>query len=202
VGGRKSHYTIGLNADVTVTDLPRETNLQRQLNLGINARMIEQMRKRRSNVKGIVYDDMTCSKLPSGGYDIIVAVEVLEHVEQDELFLKNVARVLRPGGVFFMTTPNGDYIRNTNPDHKRHYQRHLLVELLAKHFSAVEVWYAVPAGTFHRVGVRGSWSWRRPFRTTGRMACGLMHNLQTRMLDVRTQGYGTAHLFGSAHSPQ
>jgi hypothetical protein len=36
VGGRKSHYTIGLPALVTVSDLPRESAVQHQLNLGTN----------------------------------------------------------------------------------------------------------------------------------------------------------------------
>src|SRR5688572_7849316 len=51
VGGRKSHYTIGVRGQVTVTDLPRETLLQEQLRLGLNPRIIEKTRARRSNVR-------------------------------------------------------------------------------------------------------------------------------------------------------
>ncbi len=50
VGGRKSHYTIGVPALITITDLPKRSDLQKKLNLGINEEIIEQIKRRRSNV--------------------------------------------------------------------------------------------------------------------------------------------------------
>ena len=47
VGGRKSHYTIGLPARVTVTDLPRRSALQERMNLGVSEGMVRQLRARR-----------------------------------------------------------------------------------------------------------------------------------------------------------
>lgn len=47
VGGRKSHYTIGLPARITVTDLPRVSEIQRRLSLGTNDRINELTRSRR-----------------------------------------------------------------------------------------------------------------------------------------------------------
>src|SRR5437899_1138634 len=61
VGGRKSHYTIGVRADITVTDLPRDSDLQRQLNLGINDPIIQQTTRRRTNISRMLLDDMTHS---------------------------------------------------------------------------------------------------------------------------------------------
>jgi hypothetical protein len=81
VGGRKSHYTIGVPGEVTVTDLPRESDIQKSLNLGINAPIIEQTIRRRTNVREVLFDDMTCSRLPDNTFDCVVAVEVLEHVQ-------------------------------------------------------------------------------------------------------------------------
>lgn len=40
-----------------------------------------------------------------GSFDCAFATEVLEHCPQPEVFLKEVHRVLRPGGVFFFTVP-------------------------------------------------------------------------------------------------
>ena len=120
VGGRKSHYTIGVPARVTVTDLPRASDLQHELNLGVTERMRGDLMRRRSSVEAVVIDDMTESRLPDESYDCAVAVEVLEHVELDDRFLENVRRVLKTAGVFLMTTPNGDFVRNTKPAHKRH----------------------------------------------------------------------------------
>src|SRR5215213_5838086 len=77
VGGRKSHYTVGVPARITVTELPRETSTQVQLNLGVTDPMIAETKRRRTNVEAIMLDDMTESKLASAQFDSVVAVEVL-----------------------------------------------------------------------------------------------------------------------------
>jgi 2-polyprenyl-3-methyl-5-hydroxy-6-metoxy-1,4-benzoquinol methylase len=41
-------------------------------------------------------------------FDLIVAVEVIEHVESPINFLRNLARLLAPGGCAVITTPNVD----------------------------------------------------------------------------------------------
>src|SRR5262245_51888507 len=83
VGGRKSPYTIGVGANIHVTDLPRQSEVQKMLNLGTNEQIARQVMDRRSNVKWVLYDDMTSSSLKSGSFDCVVSVEVLEHVEKD-----------------------------------------------------------------------------------------------------------------------
>ena len=39
-------------------------------------------------------------------FDLAVAVEVMEHIDDHDRFFSEVTRVLKPGGVFMMTTPN------------------------------------------------------------------------------------------------
>src|SRR5262249_55059298 len=152
--GRKSHYTIGVPAAITVSDLPRESEIQKKLHLGVDDRIRRQTLGRRSNVVAVVYDDMTRSALPDEAFDAVVAVEVLEHVDDDAAFVRNVHRVLKPGGRFLMTTPNGDVVPNTNPDHRRHYTRRALTERLAACFPSVRVEYAVRAGRWRSLGLR------------------------------------------------
>lgn len=45
-------------------------------------------------------------KLPESHYDVVTMIEVLEHVADVEQTIKNVFRVLKPGGRFLITTPN------------------------------------------------------------------------------------------------
>ena len=45
---------------------------------------------------------------PSGQFDLIVSVEVMEHVEDLTKYLAEVHRLLRPGGCFVWTTPCGN----------------------------------------------------------------------------------------------
>lgn len=52
-------------------------------------------------VEGQIVDDICASKLPDDAFDIVLSWEVLEHVDRPDLALAEVARVLKPGGVFF-----------------------------------------------------------------------------------------------------
>ena len=48
------------------------------------------------------------SELSSGTFRLVTCVEVIEHVENPIGFLRNVKRLLSPGGVAVLTTPNVD----------------------------------------------------------------------------------------------
>jgi SAM-dependent methyltransferase len=197
VGGRKSPYTIGIPAQITIIDLPRDTELQHQLNLGISDRTFNQIHKRRSNIKEVVLGDMTRSDLPDETFDHVVSVEVLEHVEEDDLFVKEVSRVLKRGGVFLMTTPNGDWVENKNPDHKRHYKRRELTSLLEKYFDDVAVTYAVVGGRYRKLGLR-SWSARHPVRTAASIFGNVINAIQSADREVEEKAAGTHHLIAAA----
>lgn len=50
----------------------------------------------------------SASKLPfkSNSFDIVLSTEVIEHVENQKRAMKEMLRVLRPGGLLVITTPN------------------------------------------------------------------------------------------------
>ncbi|GJL59409.1 MAG: hypothetical protein NPIRA03_22660 [Nitrospirales bacterium] len=192
IGGRKSHYTIGIGADVIISDLPRITAMQSKLHLGINWPIINQLRKRRSNVKQIVYDDMTRTCFKDNSLDIIVCVEVLEHVKKDAAFIQNVHRILKKGGLFFMTTPNGDYVPKTIPDHERHYSKCQLYALLHDYFDSVETWGDVRSSKFYRWGRRG-WSLKYPLLTLKSMLGNALNYYES--IQSHGQEHRTQHLF-------
>jgi len=53
-------------------------------------------------VPGIIIGDI--ESVPDKSYDIVVAIDVIEHVEDDDAFCAQLKRVSREG--FFVTTPN------------------------------------------------------------------------------------------------
>jgi SAM-dependent methyltransferase len=198
VGGRRSPYTVGLRGRVTITDVPRETDLQRSLNLGATPTLRSAVLSRRSNVADYVFDDMVSTALPGQAYDLVVSVEVLEHVEEDEAFVANVARVLGPGGIFVMTTPNGDLLPTPYPDHKRHYQRQQLEALLRRHFARVEIGYAVKPGWPMTLATRKPGVTRIPrLRPVGHLIAGRLE----RMGLVSPGSLGLRHLVAVARTP-
>ena len=44
--------------------------------------------------------------LPSGSFDYVISFQVIEHIKHDMELVREVHRVLRPGGKFILTTPN------------------------------------------------------------------------------------------------
>lgn len=197
VGGRTSSYTIGIPAAITITDLPRESDVQEKLELGLSDELMETIRLNRSNVEAVIHDNMTNSKLENDEYDCVIAVEVLEHVEDDHAFISEIYRVLKEGGTFMMTTPNGNFVRNTNPAHIRHYRKEELELLLSSKFEKVSVEYAIQGGIFHSMG-RASWSLKQPLRTIRSMICNLVNSVQSGKTSMASQNTGTMHLLATA----
>jgi SAM-dependent methyltransferase len=197
VGGRKSPYTIGVPAKITIIDLPRETDVQNDLNLGINKEIIQRVKSKRSNISNIIFGDITNSDLESESFDMVISVEVLEHVEDDDKFVSEVCRILRPGGRFLMTTPNGDFVENKNPDHKRHYKKEQLGNLLDRHFDNVEIEYAIAGGYYRKLGLK-SWSVKRPIQTIASAFGNVVNSVQSSNGKMRDRAIGAHHLFAVA----
>jgi SAM-dependent methyltransferase len=197
VGGRKSPYTIGVPGRITIIDLPRNTEVQSALNLGLNESIVNRIKSRRSNIDRLIIGDMTKSGIPGESFDLAVSVEVLEHVQDDEKFVSEVCRVLKPGGRFIMTTPNGDFVENRNPDHKRHYKKQQLSGLLEKYFTNVEVEYAIAGGRYRKIGLK-AWSLHRPLQTVSSAFGNIVNSYQSSRKDIKDRAIGTHHLVAVA----
>ncbi len=79
------------------------------------------------------------SGLADNAYDIIISFQVIEHIEDDVLYLKELHRVLRPGGTLYITTPNRSMSLSRNPWHIREYLPNELKSLAGTIFNQVEM---------------------------------------------------------------
>lgn len=71
-------------------------------------------------------------------FDYVISFQVIEHIEDDLAYLKEIQRVLKPGGKFICTTPNITQSLTRNPWHVREYTFAQLETLALKAFSSVE----------------------------------------------------------------
>lgn len=80
----------------------------------------------------------TISNIESKSFDVVAAVDVLEHVENDYAFLSDLLRVAKH--LVFLSTPNWNVTKCTNVYHVREYTPLELSKFLFKFNVAYDAW--------------------------------------------------------------
>lgn len=93
---------------------------------------------------GCVRGDLQQLPLRDGAVDVVTTLQTIEHLTDQERFLAECARVLRPSGTLILTTPNRltfspGRAAPLNPFHTRELSVDELLELLAPHFDVTRV---------------------------------------------------------------
>ncbi len=107
--------------------------------------------------------DLEQLPLRSASVDLVVALEVIEHLDHPERFLAEAARVLAPQGELILSTPNRllvspGWTLPPNRFHTREYSPDEFRALLAPAFPEVELWGQIPGQSLvaeRRRGRRG-----------------------------------------------
>lgn len=77
--------------------------------------------------------------LLSRAFDLVVSFQVIEHLTDPGPYLDTIARLLAPGGVALLSTPNRQKSDGENPFHVKEYTAVELGTLLATRFASVEM---------------------------------------------------------------
>jgi len=122
----------------------------------------------------IVYGDAHTINL-SRQFEVVVAGELIEHLENPGLFLENMLKHLNPGGRIIITTPNPFYPKrileilfrgdiDINEEHTCWYCHITLTQLLKRvGFEDVDIRFTNSAKRFHGLGRLPSLLLRRKF---------------------------------------
>jgi SAM-dependent methyltransferase len=92
----------------------------------------------------LVRADVRDLPLEDDSFDIVVCFEVIEHVERQRDALDELKRVVRPGGVLLISSPNRDVYPPGNPHHVREYRPEELQAELEERYENVKLYRQHP----------------------------------------------------------
>jgi SAM-dependent methyltransferase len=92
----------------------------------------------------VVRSDACRLPFPDGAWDVVTSFETIEHLHDRAGFVREIRRVLAPGGVCVMSTPNATYTQPVdgtprNPFHVHEYDPGEFARELGRQFAAVEM---------------------------------------------------------------
>ncbi len=95
----------------------------------------------RENVE-FLEQDVLALDLPDAAFDLVCSFETIEHLTEPDRFVREVARLLRPGGAFLVSTPRVEHTtrRPQNPHHEIEFSQADFEALLRRSFSEVDLY--------------------------------------------------------------
>ena len=66
---------------------------------------------------------------PDGAFDLVCALDVIEHIEDDRAAVRELWRICRPGGLLVVTVPAYPWLWSEHDDANQHWRRYTRAEL-------------------------------------------------------------------------
>lgn len=101
--------------------------------------VVDTLQKKHPSARIVSMNIPPLSGLADNAYDLVVSFQVIEHIQDDVLFLQEIHRVLKSGGTALLTTPNRKLSLTRNPWHIREYLPDELEQLARKFFNDTEM---------------------------------------------------------------
>lgn len=155
--------------------------------------------RRGMNYRGIDISDgnfeFDAFPVEDSSVDLAVSLALIEHLHNPANLMSEVRRILKPGGVFFLSTPNWKYCKNSfydNPAHVHPYTPKALHVLFSAYgLKGIEIVPALrnkPASSyFHKYAFQ--WARMLPFRGSPMPAFSFAQFLYGRATSIFAFGY-------------
>ena len=167
--GKRRVLDVGCGWGVTLAYLEAQGHDVTGLDVGRSAlQMLD------SPDRHLILGDIERGPLPEsaiGSFDVVLALDVLEHLDYDTAALKNLAQLVRPGGLVVVTVPARPDLWSEFDEiqgHRRRYVKEQLVGLFSKrpefddyHVSYCWPWLIGPARWTRRKGNESNQSVKR-----------------------------------------
>jgi SAM-dependent methyltransferase len=75
--------------------------------------------------------DLVRCPLPAACVDAVVLLNVLEHIDNDREAVRQVVRILKPGGIAIVEVPSGPHLYDVYDEYLKHYRRYSSASLAA-----------------------------------------------------------------------
>lgn len=88
---------------------------------------------RARGLAGVVLQELDRLPFPEARFDLVTCLDVIEHIEDDVAMMREIGRVLKPGGAVLFTTPAHKALWSVHDEsvhHKRRYARRELTDKL------------------------------------------------------------------------
>lgn len=87
--------------------------------------------------------DVCAIPYPDNSFDIVVAFDVMEHVQNDQKMADEIYRILKPGGMFVFTVPAFNFLYSAHDQVLHHFRRYnkKMVRPVMKNFTKITLGY-------------------------------------------------------------
>ena len=97
----------------------------------------ERLSRKYPNEKFISSSFPPLKNIENESFDTVISFQVIEHIKNDKLFIKEIHRILKPGGKALISTPNISMTLTRNPWHVREYTSQQLFDLASSNFKKI-----------------------------------------------------------------
>lgn len=87
---------------------------------------------KKRGISNVGVGDVVKISYPNNTFDIVLALDIIEHVEDDQKAISEIHRVLKPGGIAIVTAPAFMFLWGITDKISHHYRRYILSELQSK----------------------------------------------------------------------